>query len=190
VSEVQENTTDVTFFLDTSGSRTPQLLTVRFGYFSGLQTWAPILIPVIFFLLGRMTGPFIERLARRAAGNLLARVHVGKPNRTARASQEGVVLGGDALAQIVPGETSYAEVLRLCGGEVEEQERRGLPGRRTLIYRGRRAMPQQRPLWGWISTVSHWDVEHHEVEINFQQDVVEDVQVRLRRSRLSHPENL
>jgi hypothetical protein len=32
--------------------------------------------------------------------------------------------------------------------------------------------------------VTHWDVEHHEVEIALDKGVVRDVQARVRRSRL------
>jgi hypothetical protein len=31
--------------------------------------------------------------------------------------------------------------------------------------------------------VSHWDVEHHEVQIDFEQDRVRDIQARIRRTR-------
>jgi len=83
-SESQPNTEVVSYFLDPSAGRTPQVLTVRFGYISGLQTWAPILIPVLFFVLGRATGPLIERMARQVGSRVAARVRVGWRGRPPR----------------------------------------------------------------------------------------------------------
>jgi hypothetical protein len=80
-SESQSNTEVVSYFLDTSGGRTPQVLTVRFGYLSGLQTWAPILVPVLFFVLGRVTGPLIERVARQVGSRLATRLARRRPAR-------------------------------------------------------------------------------------------------------------
>src|SRR5438876_131145 len=42
LSETQDNTETVTLFLDRSEGIRPQTLTVQFGYFSDLQSWAPI----------------------------------------------------------------------------------------------------------------------------------------------------
>jgi len=54
-----------------------------------------------------------------------------------------------------------------------------------LVYRGQRLVPQGWRSFGWCGTVSHWDVEHHEVQIDFDHDRVRDIQARVRRSRLS-----
>ena len=82
------------------------------------------------------------------------------------------------------GETSYEEVLRLCGPHAEEQAR--LPtGERSLLYRGQRVVPNRRRSFGWFATVGHWNVEDHEVQIDFERDRVRDVQARVRRSRLT-----
>jgi hypothetical protein len=100
-----------------------------------------------------------------------------------------VVLERPTLERVVPGVTTYEEVLRLCGHDVEEQSRLATPDRRTLTYRGRRLVPDRRPLLAWVATIHHWDLEEHEVEIELDRDVVRDVQARVRRSRVSAPES-
>ena len=104
------------------------------------------------------------------------------------AQERGAVLPRERLAQIVPGQTTYEALVHLCGRPSEEREDLATPGRQTLIYRGRRDVPQHRWAWGWLATVSHWDVEHHEVEIALDHGVVQDIQVRVRRARLSAPD--
>jgi hypothetical protein len=187
-SEFQATTESVSLFLEPSEGRAPQVLTIRFAYFSGLQTWAPILVPILFFVLGRATGPLIERVARRIGGRLANRVHLGRASVPPRPSDDGVILTREALARIIPGQTTFEDVVALCGRQVEEQEQLVSPLRRTLIYRGRRVVPRRRPLLAWLSTVSHWDIEHHEVEITFERDLVRDVQLRVRRAQLARPE--
>jgi len=44
-------------------------------------------------------------------------------------------------------------------------------------------VPHRRRSLGWFATVSHWDVEDHEVQIDFERDLVRDVQARIRRSQ-------
>ncbi len=56
---------------------------------------------------------------------------------------------------------------------------------RTLVYRGQRVVPHRRRSFGWLATVSHWDVEHQEVQIDFERDRVQDIHARIRRSRLT-----
>ncbi|HEU4369792.1 MAG TPA: hypothetical protein VFV05_16340, partial [Methylomirabilota bacterium] len=182
-----ESTETVSLFLDRSDGITPQVLTVQFGYFTGLQSWAPVLIPTLFFVLGNAAAVLVrtvaERLSKRWAGRVLFARSAAQPP----ARQHGVVLERAVLDDIVPGVTSYDEVLRLCGPDVEEQSRRATPDRRTLTYRGRRLVPARRRLLSWLATVDHWDVEHHEVEIELDRNVVRDVQARVRRARLNEP---
>ena len=80
--------------------------------------------------------------------------------------------------------TTADEVLRLCGPDAEVVEKLDAPGRRTLVYRGRRVVPQSRRRFGWLSTVSRWDVEDHEVQIDLAGDLVTDVKAQVRRARL------
>ena len=90
----------------------------------------------------------------------------------------------------MPGRTTYDEVLALCGQDtLEEQQRLGAPEQRTLVYVGRRVVPRQerRLLW-FLSSVSGWELEEQTVEITLERNVVQDVQVRVRRARLPHPD--
>ena len=179
----------VSVFLDTSEGAAPQVLTIQFGYASGLQAWAPILIPLAFFVLGRATGPLIERVARGLGRNLAAHLRFGG-RVSADGQAEGAFLSRETLARIVPGRTTREEVLALCGQDAhEEREELGTPERRTLIYRGRHLVPKrQRQLLWILSTVSHWEIEEQEVEILLERDIVQDVLVRVRRARRPYPD--
>lgn len=188
LSESLESTEVVSLFLDRSEGITPQILKVQFGYFRGLQAWAPVLIPMFFFILGNFVSPTLQRVVKRAAQSVAARVQVKWLSDHLGRGASGVVLSRDTLARITPGETTSEEVLRVCGPNAEEHQHLGLPERRTLVYRGRRIVPHRRRTFGWLATVSYWDVEHHEVEIQLEQDRVRDVQARVRRSRLVRPE--
>ena len=92
------------------------------------------------------------------------------------------------LEKIVPGETTRVEVIRLCGAEMEESEQFPALERRALVYRGRRLVPKTRRIFGWVSTVGHWEVERHEVRIELERDVVRDIQAQIRYYRLTPEE--
>jgi hypothetical protein len=187
ISETLESTESVSMFLDAEGL-SPQTLTVQFGYFTRLQSWAPILIPMLFFVLGNGAGVLVRTVTERISKRLAGRVKFGRPRETSQVRQHGVVLDEDTLRRIRPGATTYDEVLELCGRDVEERSRVTDPDHRSLVYRGRRVVPRRRQVLGWLATVRHWDVEEHEVEIELERDVVRDVQARVRRSRLASPE--
>jgi hypothetical protein len=108
--------------------------------------------------------------------------------RAGRDPRAGVIVPRETLERIVPGQTTRDEVLRLCGTEVERQEQFPGSGRTTLIYRGRRLLPEFRRIFGWLSTVRHWDVERHEVRIEIDGDIVRDVRADVRRYRLGPDE--
>jgi hypothetical protein len=185
MSETRANTETILLPLVASEGLAPQVLKVQFSYFAGRMPWRPILISALFLVLGNLTGPLFSALAHRASRTFRSRVHVGRGDESER--RRGAVPSRDALEKIRPGETSYDEVLRLCGPHAEEQER--LPGQtRTLLYRGERVVPSRGRSFGWVATVNHWDVEHHEVQIDFERDRVRDVQLRVRRARLGEPE--
>ncbi len=187
LSESLENTEIVSIFLDYHEGLSPQVLTVQFGYFTGLHSWATILIPVLFFVLGNVAAVLVRGLAGRAGRLISARVHVGgaQPVR-----HSGVLIARETLARIIPGETTYQEVTRLLGGgPPEEHERLDDPEGKTLVYRGRRTIPHRRHTLGWFATVKGWDVEDHDVEIVLRDGVVRDVQARVRRRHPSHPES-
>jgi hypothetical protein len=186
LSETLDSTEEITLFLDSSEGISPQVLTVQFGYFRGMRSWAPVLIPIAFFALGNLAMPIFMSMVRRVSAALKGRVQFG-PGSAER--QTGVVLSRETLARIVPGVTTYEEVLRYCGPEAEEHEQLTAPGRRTLIYRGRRVAPQGRRALGWLATVRRWSIEQHEVEITLERNVVTDVQARVRRSPLAEPES-
>jgi len=187
LSETRDNTEVVTLFLDQSEGIRPQTLTVQFGYFSQLQSWAPVLIPIAFFALGNLAAPIFRILGLRAARAVRAHVHFGSPTRPA-APESGTALSPETLERLRPGATTEAEVRELCGPPTEELEESGAPGKRTLIYRGRRLVPQRKRSWGWISTVSHWEMEHQDVDVKLENGVVSDVQARIRRTRLARPD--
>jgi hypothetical protein len=188
LSESLESTEVVSLFLDRSEGITPQVLTVQFGYFSGVQAWAPVLIPTLFFVLGNLAGVLVRTVAERLGKSLAGRVHFGPPSERGGGRQSGVVLSREVLARIVPGTTTADEVRRLCGPDTEQLEKLAAPDRRTLVYRGRRVVPQPRRTFGWLTTVGAWDVEDHEVEIELEREVVKDLQARVRRSRLERVE--
>jgi hypothetical protein len=189
LSESLDNTEVISLFLDAGEGLSPQVLSVQFGYFSGVQSWAPVLIPALFFLLGNMASPVIRMLTERLLRRLAGRVQLGGA-RHQRPREHGVVVGREILARLIPGETTYEQVLRLCGPRPEEHEQLARPEMKTLVYRGRRAVPRRRRTLGWLATVDGWDVEDHEVEIVLERGVVADVQARVRRTHPSHPERV
>jgi hypothetical protein len=159
----------------------PQVLTIRFSYFSGWIAWRPILVSIIALVLGNLMGAFmftreIARLSRRW-------FHVGPVQS---GSANGVV-PADALARIVPGRTTRAEVIGWCGPPSEERARLGSGEQRTLLYRGVRRVPHRKLRLGPLSTVSRWDEEHHEIAIELVDDRVSDVETRVRSSRSPAP---
>ena len=177
------NTDVVSLFLTGSEGLAPQILRVEFGYFSRLQSWGPILIPALFFALGNGAAVLVRNTAERLYQRLAGHLQLGRRRASAAGVDSGAVIARERLAAIVPGETTYAEVLRICGPEVEEREARGTPDRKVLIYRGRREVPHRRWALSWLASVSHWDVERHEVEIVLDHDIVQDIQVRVGRTR-------
>ena len=188
LSETEETTEVVSLFLDKTEGITPQHLAVHFGYFSKVQAWALVLIPAMIFALGQAVGPMLGRTAIRLVNAGRARVRLGRGHDLPRPRQTGVVLPREVLQNIVPGRTTRDEVIRLCGADVEQLEAFPVADRRTLIYRGRRVVPKTRRVFGWVSTVEHWDAEDHEVRIELEQDVVRDVKAQIRYHRLTAEE--
>jgi len=177
------NTDVVSLFLTASEGLAPQTLRVEFGYFSRLQSWGPILIPALFFALGNGAAVLVRNTAERVYQRLARHLQLGRRRATAAGLDSGAVIPRERLAAVVPGETTYEDVLRICGPEVEEREARGTPDRKVLIYRGRREVPHRRWALSWLASVSHWDIERHEVEITLDRGIVQDLQVRVGRTR-------
>jgi hypothetical protein len=186
LSESLEDTDVVSLFLDRSEGITPQVLATQFGYFSRLQSWAPVLIPLLFFALGNLAAPILREIGLRGGRAVAARVAFGRAGRGVPVDS-GVIVPRETLARIVPGETRYEDVLRLAGPSPDEHEQIGAPERKTLIYRGRRVVPHRRRRFLWFATVAGWDAEHHEVEIVLDRGVVADVQARVRRTHPASP---
>jgi hypothetical protein len=182
-SSSQPGTDVVSLFLESTEALTPQVLRVEFGYFSRLQSWGPILIPALFFALGNAAGALVRGFAERLTRRLSGWLQLGRQRASAAEVDTGTVIPRDRLAAIVPGETTYEEVLRLAGTQMEVREDFATPRRKTLIYRGRREVPHRRWAWSWLAAVSYWDVERHEVEIVVDEDLVQNIQVRIDRAR-------
>jgi len=184
-SDSEERTEVVSLFIDKTDGITPQHLALQFGYYSKLQGWALILIPAAFFALGQAIGPAVGRTAMRFGAAASARVHLSRRDRSPPPRETGVILSRDVLAKIAPGATTRDEVIKLCGTEAEQFEQFPASERRTLVYRGRRLVPKTRRVFGWLSTIDHWEAERHEVTITFTRDVVSDVQAQTRVSRVT-----
>ncbi len=186
-SETRRATEIVSAYLDPSEGIRPQVLSVQFGYFTGWKAWAPVLFATLFFVLGNLAGPLVTTLAKRVSARIQGRIHFGPSSSAPAPRDTGTVVPRETLARISPGETTYDEILSLCGPNPEERERLSAPGRRTLVYRGRRVVPYRQRRLGWLATVHRWDVEHHEVEIELDGDRVRDIQAQVHRSRLTQP---
>jgi hypothetical protein len=188
LSETREQTDTVSLYLDRSEGLTPQVLTVQFGYFTGLQSWGPVLIPLAIFVAGNIGGVLIRNMAERVSKRWSGRLRFWRKEAQPAARERGVVLDRDTLARISPGVTTHRELLAVAGHDVEERHSLTEPDARTLVYRGRRIVPHQKRLAGVLATVTHWDVEDHEVEIVVERDVVRDVRANVKRSRLTGAE--
>jgi hypothetical protein len=186
-SETRRGTESVSTYLDPSEGIRPQVLSVQFGYFTGWKAWAPVLFAAVFFVLGNVAGPLITMLAKSLGARLQGRIHFGPRRGEPPSRDTGTIVPREALSRISPGETTYDDILKICGPDPEERERLNTPGRRTLVYRGRRAVPRRRPRFGWLATVDRWDVEHHEVEIELDGDRVSDVQAQVHKTHLAQP---
>jgi hypothetical protein len=177
-SRVRAGAETVALALGAGEGLVPQVLTVRFSYFSGRVAWRPILVSLVALVLGNLMGAFmftreITRLCRRW-------FHFERRDRAGRAS--GAVVDGTTLARIVPSETTRAEVIRWCGPPCEERVRHGPEGRRTLLYRSTQRVPHRSLRLGRFATVSRWDEEHHEVAIELVDGRVSDVETRIHSS--------
>ena len=184
-SETRENTEVFTVPLTAADGLVPQTLKVQFVYFQGRLPWRPILLSALLLGLGNLTGPIVGNLLRRIGRTLRNRVHVGRGEAPDRA--RGQVPSPEVLARIRPGESTHEDVLRLAGDEPEEEQRLPSGEIRAVIYRGQRLVPHRGARLGWFSTVRHWEMEQQEVQIDFEQQRVRDVQVRIRRTRQVQP---
>jgi hypothetical protein len=185
MSETRENTEVLSIPLLAADGIVPQTLKVQFVYFRGRLPWRPILLSALLLGLGNLTGPIVGNLLRKVARTLRSRVHVGRGEAPERA--HGQVPSSEVLARIRPGETTYQDVIELVGAEPEEEQRLPSGEIRAVIYRGQRLVPHRGRRFGWLATVTHWEMEEQEVQIDFERERVRDIQVRIRRTRQSQP---
>ena len=183
ISETLESTEVVSLFLDTTEGISPQQVTVQYGYFSKLQAAALVALPAIFLALGYAVGPALARVGGFVGGRLVANVRLGGWNRVPPGRETGTIVPPEVVSQIIPGKTTLAEVLALCGPDPEQHDRFAPERHRTLIYRGKRARPAAGRVFGWFFTVRYVEVEEHVVTIELDGDRVRDVQADVRRSR-------
>ena len=181
-SRLRADSEVVTMPLAPSEGLTPQLLKVQFSYFSGAIAWRPILVSLVLLALGNLAGFIL--LSRDVSAFLRARLHVRRRDEPEFSRTVGGALPPTLAERIVPGSTTEAEVRALCGRPDEEGHRRGPGLRRTLIYRGARRLPRPRLALGRLTTVSSWEEEQHELEIELDGDRVSAVQSRVRRSNV------
>ena len=180
-SRVRAGSEIVSLTLTPNEGVVPQILRVQFNYFSGRIAWRPILVSAALLLLGNLAG--VLMFSQQFGGVLRRKLHVGSARAEKSTRHSGVVISPDTLAAIRPGESAYADVLRLCGQPGEETEEHGAAPRRTLVYRGRRTIPERRLNLGWVATVNGWSAEEHEVVITLDGDRVSDVRSVIRRTR-------
>jgi hypothetical protein len=160
----------------------PQLLKVQFSYHAGVIAWRPVLVSGLLLLLGNLAGLII--LSQNIRWFVRTKLHLRRSGELEFARAAGDLLPRELADKIVPGMTTAAEALALCGRPDEEHHRRAPDVRRTLIYRGARRLARPRLALGRLTTVAHWEEEQHELEIELAGDRVSSVQSRVRRQRL------
>ena len=178
-SRLRTGSETVTMPLQPAEGVAPQMLKVQFAYYAGAIAWRPILVSVVLLALGNLAGFIL--LSRDVGQFLRARLHVRRKTEPEFARPGGHPLPQAIADAIVPGSSTEADVLRLCGRPDEEGLRRGPGLRRMLVYRGVRRLPWPRHAVGRLTTVAHWEEEQHELEIELDGDRVTGVQSRLRR---------
>jgi hypothetical protein len=180
-SRLRAGTETVTLPLNTVDSA-PQVLKVQYAYYRGVFAWRPVLISLGLLILGNLTG--LLMISGRVFSLVRSRLRV---TRRAPAG-EPTPLTPDRLAEIRPGESTYDDVVRLCGLPDEQHRRVAAGTRRTLVYRATQRRPERGLSVGWLATVRHWDIERHEIEIELDDERVQDVVIHVRRSRASSPD--
>jgi hypothetical protein len=178
-SRVRAGSESVSLLLPGGDGLSSQVLRVEFNYFSGRIAWRPILVSIALLAIGNIMGTI---MLGQSIGSLLRRwLWLGRGGRPPT-RRHGTVLPAETLRAITPGVSSHADILGLCGPPQEERQR--VAGRqRTLVYRGTVLTPHRRFGWGWLATVSHREIEQHEVVIEIEDDRVRDVEARVGRSR-------
>jgi len=160
----------------------PQTLTVQYAYYRGVFAWRPVLISLGLLVLGNLAG--LVMISGRLSSLVRARLRVAGGNNT----RAGLALTQERLAEIKPGQSTYDDVVRICGQPDEQHHRLADGARRTLVYRDTRRSPKRGLHVGWLTTVRHWDIERYEVDIELDGARVHDVVIHVRRSRARSPD--
>ncbi len=181
-SRVRAGSEIVSMTLQPTQGISPQLLKVQFSYHAGVIAWRPVLVSALLLLLGNLAGLII--LSQNIKWFVRTKLHLRRPGEPEFTRAAGDLLPRDLADRIVPGVTTEAEALALCGHPDEERHRRAPEVRRTLVYRGARRLARPRLTLGRLATVAHWEEEQHELEIDLDGDRVSSVQSRVRRQRL------
>jgi len=183
-SRLRAGAETVSVAINTADDATPQALKIQYAYYRGVFAWRPVLISLGLLALGNITGLLI--LSGQVSRIVRARLRLG------RAPSDGdghaALLTPDRLAEIRPGNSTYQDVLRICGTPDEHRRRVTTGDTQTLVYRATRRVPERGLTMGWLATVKSWEIERHEVEIELDGSVVKDVVVRVRRARTTSPE--
>jgi hypothetical protein len=178
-SRVRAGSETVSLLLPGGDGLSSQVLRVEFNYFSGVVAWRPILVSVVLLALGNIMGTI---MLGQSITSLVRRWFWLGRGGAPPVKRDGIVIPEDTLRGIEPGRSTHADVVRLCGAPQEERQR--LAGRRrTLVYRGTALTTHRRFGFGWFATVSHREIEHHEIVIELDGDRVQDIEARVSRSR-------
>src|SRR5439155_687401 len=102
-SESRRGTEIVSTYIDPSEGLRPQVLTVQYGYFSGWQSWAPVLFATLFFVLGNVAGPLVATLAKRLGARLQGRIRFGPRSGAGAEQHVGTIVPRETLTRIAPG---------------------------------------------------------------------------------------
>ncbi|HEV8584761.1 MAG TPA: hypothetical protein VGT02_07300 [Methylomirabilota bacterium] len=159
-----------------------QGLRIQYAYYRGVFAWRPVLISIGLLILSNVAGLWM--ISGQVSQVLRARLRFGRALRTGGSER----LTPERLAEIRPGDSTYDDVVRICGLPDEHHQRVADGGRRTLVYHATERRPERGLSLGWLATVRHWDIEHHDVEIEMDGDRVRDVVIRVRRTRTNAPD--
>jgi len=161
----------------------PQTLKVQYAYYRGVFAWRPVLISLGLLVLGNLAG--LVMVSGRLSSLVRARLRVAAGRNTREPLR---ILTPERLSEIKPGQSTYDDVVRICGQPDEQHHRLADGARRTLVYRDTRRRPERGLHVGWLTTVRHWDIERYEVDIELDGKHVHDVVIHVRRSRARSPD--
>jgi hypothetical protein len=185
VPEGRDDWEVISLALAASQGLVPQLVKVHFTYARQRLPARPLLISAFLVVLGGIMRWLFTPVMAWIGRTLRAHVLLSRAPDAGR--YRGMTPPPQILDRIRPGETTYEDVLRLCGPGAEEQTRLPASETQALVYREQREVPRRGWSLGWFAIVRYWHVEDREVEITFERGRVRDIQTRIRRSRRRDP---